>query len=465
MMAMSVTEPLLDHDVAVIGGGAAGVMTVIQLLRRAPAGLRVALLEPHAGLGEGIAYATRRPEHLLNVPAGKMSALADMPGDFVDYLRASATFDLPADLLARRYVPRMHFAAYLRDRLARAQAASPARLTVLAAHVDALAPAAGGGFALQLRDRQSLAAGQVVLAVGNALRPLPLRGASSLPESARLEAWDTEAVARVPAGATLCIVGSGLSMVDSAITLARHDHAAPVHVVSRHGLMPLPHAEVAPFEFDPTPLLALRLRPRMRALRGIAATADAQGVPWQAVMERLRPLGQALWQSLDAADQRRFLRHVVRYWDVHRHRIDAGIHAALQAMRQAGQLRLHRARLDAAWPLGACLRVEARGHDGAPLRLDVQRLLNATGVEMRVQAMGNRLLQQLLGDGLAVPGPHGIGIDSDADGRVIDAAGRAWPALHVIGSLRIGRLWESLAIPELRAQAADVAGAVLARRA
>ena len=461
MAAMSVSEPLLDHDVAVIGGGAAGVMTVIQLLRRAPAGLRVALLEPHAGLGEGIAYATRQPEHLLNVPAGKMSALADAPEDFVAYLRDSGGSDLSADVLARRYVPRMHFAAYLRDRLARAQAASAASLAVVPVHVDALSPVGTTGFRLQLRDGQSLVAGQVVLAVGNALRPLPLRGASSLPEASRLEAWDTAAVARIPAGATLCIVGSGLSMVDSAITLARREHAATVHVVSRHGLMPLPHAEVAPFEFDPAPLLALRLRPRMRALRRIVADANARGVPWQAVMERLRPLGQALWQSLDDADQRRFLRHVVRYWDVHRHRIDAGVHAALQAMRRAGQLRLHRARLDAAWPLGACLRIEARDHAGEPLRLDVQRLLNATGVEMRVQAMRNPLLQQLLGDGLAVPGPHGIGIDSDPAGRIVDAQGRPCPSLHVIGSLRIGRLWESLAIPELRGQAADIASALL----
>ena len=152
MAAMSVSEPLLDHDVAVIGGGAAGVMTVIQLLRRAPAGLRVALLEPHAGLGEGIAYATRQPEHLLNVPADKMSALADAPEDFVAYLRDSGGSDLSADVLARRYVPRMHFAAYLRDRLARARAASAASLAVVPVHVDALSPVGTPGFRLQLRS-------------------------------------------------------------------------------------------------------------------------------------------------------------------------------------------------------------------------------------------------------------------------------------------------------------------------
>ena len=40
---------------------------------------------------------------------------------------------------------------------------------------------------------------------------------------------------------------------------------------------------------------------------------------------------------------------------------------------------------------------------------------------------------------------------------LIDADGRPQPTLRVLGSLRIGRLWESLAIPELRGQAAQAA--------
>ncbi|MCF5943776.1 pyridine nucleotide-disulfide oxidoreductase, partial [Xanthomonas perforans] len=88
-------------------------------------------------------------------------------------------------------------------------------------------------------------------------------------------------------------------------------------------------------------------------------------------------------------------------------------------------------------------------------------LVNATGVEMRVQAMRNRLLQQLLGQGIAVAGPHGIGVDTTADGSLIDADGRTQPQLRVIGSLRIGTLWESLAVPELREQAAAIARDVL----
>lgn len=438
-------------------------MLAIQLLHRAPAGYRIALFEPKSPLADGVAYATRRPEHLLNVPAGKMSAFPDQPTDFVDYLRDSGISALPADALSKRYMPRMHYGAYLRDRLAAASAASAGHLALFQEAVDALQPNRGG-YRLQTHSGASAEAGQVVLAVGNALRPLPVRGAATLAPAQRLEAWDTQAIAEVPAEAAVAIIGSGLSMVDSAITLASGDHRGPIHVLSRHGLMPQPHAETAPFEFDAEALLAMPLRARMRALRQRVAEAAAQGQPWQAVMECLRPLGQALWLSLDEADQRRFLRHVARQWDVHRHRIDPQVHAQLEAMRRSGQLQLQRARLDAAWMAGACVRIEARQHEGAPLQLEVQRVINATGVEMRVQAMRNPLLQQLLGEGLAAAGPHGIGIDSDAAGHVLNAAGQAAPRLWVIGSLRIGRLWESLAIPELRVQAQAIAEAIAASR-
>lgn len=434
-------------------------MLAIQLLRRAPAGYRIALFEPKAALADGVAYATRRAEHLLNVPAGKMSAFPDQPGDFVDYLRDNRVSELPAAELSKHYMPRTHYGAYLRDRLATARAASAGRLEIFQDAVDALQPT-GAGFRVQARNGAGIEAGQVVLAVGNALRPLPVRGAATLAPAQRLEAWDTQAIAEVPVEAAVAIIGSGLSMVDSAITLASRGHRGPIHVLSRHGLMPQPHAETGPYQFDAEALLAMPLRARTRALRQHVAEATAQGWPWQAVMERLRPLGQALWLSLDEADQRRFLRHVARQWDVHRHRIDPQVHAQLAAMRHAGQLQLHRARLDAAWMAGACVRIEARQHDGAALPLEVQRVINATGVEMRVQAMRNPLLQELLGEGLAAAGAHGIGIGSDAAGHVLNADGQANPRLWVIGSLRIGSLWESLAIPELRVQAQAIAEAV-----
>ena len=71
-------------DIAIIGGGASGTLAAIQCLRRAASPLRIVLFEPGGRPGRGVAYSTERPEHLLNVPSGRMSAFADRPDDFLD---------------------------------------------------------------------------------------------------------------------------------------------------------------------------------------------------------------------------------------------------------------------------------------------------------------------------------------------------------------------------------------------
>lgn len=445
-------------DLAIIGGGAAGTMAALQALRHASGPLRIGLFEPASTLGEGIAYATPLPEHLLNVPAGRMSALPDQPSDFVDYLQQrNACPQDDAASLSQRFVSRCHYAGYLRQRLAEAVEASDARLRVVQQAVLALRRDAQGVASLELQDGTRVAAGQVVLACGNNVRPMPLPGADALPAERVAEAWDYDGVRLLAGDHALGIIGSGLSMVDSVLALFAAGQRGVIHVFSRHGLMPLPHAHGAAADFDPQPLLSMPLRARMRTLRAHVRDAQARGVPWQSVMERIRPLGKALWQSLDLADQRRFLRHVVRHWDVHRHRIDAGVHAQLQAAIAEGRLQLHRARLQGVVEDGDGLKLSTLAH-GSPGHWPLAALVNATGVETRSDRLRNPLLRQLLAEGLAAPGPHGLGLASEADGdRLQDAEGAAHADIAVLGSLRIGTLWESIAVPELRQQAEHAA--------
>lgn len=455
---MTVTAPPRQHDLAIIGGGAAGVLVALNALHAATGPLRVVLFEPASALAEGIAYATPWPEHLLNVPAGKMSALPAQPADFLAYLIDVQAFPtLSPEVLAAEYVPRHHYAAYLRARLQQAAAESAATLEVVAQPVLALHPEAAG-VQLQLDDGTAWSARRVVLACGNSMRPLPVPGAEALSPAQAVEAWDYDGV-RVLAGEhDVAIIGAGLSMADSALALVQAGHRGRIHVLSRHALLPLPHAHGAVAEFDPQPLLAMSLRQRLHALRAHARDAAAQGIPWQAVMDRIRPMGQALWRSLDAADQRRFLRHGARYWDVHRHRIAESVHAQVSALERSGQLQRHRARLDTLLVQGGMLQIHAHHRDRALPPLHVTAVINATGVETRADAMRNPLVQHLLAQGHARPGPHGLGVDTTAEaGQLIDANGQPQPAIHVVGSLRIGTLWESLAIPELRVQAQQAA--------
>lgn len=461
MTAMTTQSTLRDFHIAIIGGGAGGVLTALHVLHQARAGVRIALIEPAERLAQGVAYATTHGEHLLNVPARRMSAFHDRPDDFVDYL-VSLGDEAARSELALSYAERRRYGDYLRERLDRARATTPAHFEVLQDRVVSL-DREDRGLRLALHSGHALHCAGVVLAVGNAPKPLPARGASSLPPKSVLEAWDFDAIKDIHGDAVVCIAGSGLSMVDTVLSLVANGHRGRIHVLSRHALLPLPHSAHAIAEFNPETLLGQNLRQRMRTLRDAARQTIAQGLPWQAAMESTRPLVQALWCTLSHDDQRRFLRHVVRYWDVHRHRIAAQVHAQVAALQASGQLQLHRGRLETVAHEGGRIRISVLMRDRRALQLDVDRVVNATGVEMRAQWMRNALVSDLLGKGHARPGPHGIGLDTTSDGGLVDAEGKPLPGVIVVGSLRIGRLWESIAVPELRGQAESAVRQLLDR--
>lgn len=446
------------YDIAIVGGGAAGTLAAIHLLRHAGTPLRIALFEPGPRPGEGVAYATTRDEHLLNVPSGRMSALPDHADDFVEWLSSRPGHaGTGREALARTYAPRREYAAYLGERLQRAREAATAVLEVLPLRIGSL-QREGGGWILVAGGTRTRAT-RVLLATGNAPRPLPLRGSGALAQPRLVEAWDHAGVAAIGAEADVCIVGTGLSMVDVLLTLSANGHRGNIHLLSRHALLPLAHAPVHQVDeqLDVDALHPLGVRARLRSLRRQARDAATRGLPWQAVMERLRPHVAALWQSLTLDEQRRFLRHAARHWDSHRHRVAPAVHARLQELRDSGRLQVHRARLDMAVAGQRCVQLTAHTGDRRTVVLDIDHVVNATGVELRVQAMRSPLLVQLLGDGHARPGAHGIGVDTDPEGRLRDADGRAQDHLRAIGSLRIGEAWESIAVPELRLQAEAVA--------
>lgn len=453
---------LIEFDIVIIGGGTSGVLVALHTLRQATRPVRIGLIEPSPVLAQGIAYATRHPEHLLNVPTRGMSAFADAPEDFLDYLMQRHDCGT-RDAVAVDFAMRSHYGAYLQERLGQACSESVAALEVVRDQVTACEPD-NDGVRLTLASGVQCRARGAVLAIGNQQRPLPARGAESLSADLLVDAWNYDAVKAIGVDAEVGIVGSGLSMVDAVLSLATNGHRGSIHVLSRHALLPQSHdPSNARAEYADERLPELSLRQRVRFLRTTVRQLTAQGIPWQAVMERIRPHGQTLWRSLSMRDQRRFLRHVVRYWDVHRHRIAQPVHARLQALIASGQLRMHHGRADrvSALPDGR-IRLEAVRADGSRFQLELDVLVNAVGLEIQARQMHNPLLIDLLGKGKAVPGPHGIGIDTEEDGHVVAADGQPL-TLYTLGSLRVGRLWESIAVPELRVQAHTVAKRMLAR--
>lgn len=450
---MSQPGAMHPAEVAIIGGGASGALTAWHLVQGGFDG-RIVIVEPRSQLGLGVAYSTPYDEHLLNVTTGRLGIDARTPGDFVDWLRASGRAEDAA--IGDRFVPRRWFGDYLAARVL-------PLLRERIVHVQEQAMAFTPGN-ITLASGARLRAEVCVLATGNQPRILPVAVPPAL--SARVhEAWDYPAIRALPVDADVCVVGTGLSMVDVLLTLHANGHRGRVLALSRHALLPLSHGSAGVREIDLDALLALPLRGRMRRLRTAAGVAARDGVPWQWLMQGLRPHGVALWQTLSDRDRACFLRHAARHWDVHRHRIAPQAAQIVQSWLRDGRLQLIPARLQSIEGDGARIAVRHGGSaDALPQRVLVDRIVNATGIALRLADSGNPLLESLHASGRARPGPHALGIDVDADGAVIDATGLVRGDLYAIGSLRIGVEWESVAIPELRAQAARITERIVTMR-
>ena len=439
-------------DVAIIGGGAAGVLAAIHLLRASDARIRLCIVEPRALAGDGAAYSTRDPAHLLNVPAGGMSAFGDDPAHFVRHLQSadSTPLDDGGDI-ARWYVPRLGYGDYLRATLS--GFAAPESVHVRDTAVDV---SGSGPYAIRLASGRTLQAAAVVFAIGNLPRSVAATR-SCATASAIDNAWDYEAIATIPPDADICIIGAGLSMADAAVSLAGRGHRGRITVLSRHGLMPLVHADGRGPPADVDDLLGRGVREQLHAIRARARSDMRDGNPWQWTMDGLRPHGQRLWQGLDDAERRRFLRHVQCYWDIHRHRIAPDVATRIDAMHASGQLAVHAGRIESidSDPRGFDVAWRPRG-TATTEHLHVQRVIACVGIETRLQYMRSRLMTALAARGTVAPDPHSLGLQVDDAGALVAADGTTQPRLLSIGSARIGHDWEATAIPELRAQAAAI---------
>jgi hypothetical protein len=169
-------------------------------------------------------------------------------------------------------------------------------------------------------------------------------------------------------------VGTGLTMIDQVLTLERRGHRGRILAVSRRGLLPCGHSTPRPAPVDPRLPPDADLRGLVRAVHACAAGVTAAGGDWQAVIDGLRPLTQALWHGLGPVDRRRFLRHVAPYWSVLRHRMAPEVAARVARLRQAGRLEVIAGRI---------LGLEAAESRGAAFEAVVEHVAGPRAAEGR----------------------------------------------------------------------------------
>jgi uncharacterized NAD(P)/FAD-binding protein YdhS len=422
-----------EFDAAIIGDGFCGLMTAAQLVRSGRS-LKIAVVgkSPSKNWGPGLAYGRCHPQHLLNVPAGKMSAYPDAPDHFLRWLTTNIgahilkSFESAERPLAQAFVLRCLYGDYLRDIakeiLPDVTYLESGELSVtFTRDVFSVSCKAGDFFSKNL-----------ILATGV---PAPVMTEQ---DPKLTDPWDIDFSVFRNSEKPVVILGTGLTMIDVVSSLAAHDFRGEIIAISRRGLLPLVHAapvdaaKLEAFAKDFLPLTGTLAR-KIRAFRKNAGLCVKNNISWQAYIDYIRPRIPELWRGLTPQEQKKFLARIFPYWNIHRHRQPQTTDALLNRLIKSGQLEIRR---------------------GAAKIPEASHIFNCRGPDYSLQS--DSFLQKLLADGLLQINPNGIGVLVDES---FAAAGKAKGKLLVLGGLTSGVFLEATAVPELRAQCEKIAGA------
>ncbi|HWU54557.1 MAG TPA: FAD/NAD(P)-binding protein [Rhizomicrobium sp.] len=431
------------RTVAVVGGGFSGSLFALKLSTARP-DWKILLVEEALHPGRGLAYGACAPHHLLNVPVHRMEV--GLEPRFSDWLRQrpgllAEALDESRGTLADAYVSRQLFGDYVQQLTG--EALRRGDLHLVQSKAVAVAP---GSRRLHLADGRVIPVDDLVLATGHQSSSLPFK--AKLSRRVIGDPW-APGLNGIPSHATVLLVGSGLTMVDTILSLRAQGHTGILHAVARHGLLPRAHKDggVWPSFLDigASPVEALQ------AVRAAVRRAKGQGIPWQRVFDSIRPLVAALWHGWTIGQRAQFLRHLRTLWDVHRHRMAARIAATIDRLLAEGRLKITAGHILALDEHKDGLTLLLRPRGAKAYALDVDVVINCTGPRMDLRNSRHPFLQDLLARGLVRSDPLGLGLDTE-DSAVKDAAGTVSGWIYALGPLTRPAWWEIVAVPEINAQ-------------
>ena len=460
------TSPQGRPVVAILGGGLSGAATAFHLARALPAGeAEIVVVEPRATLGRGLAYSTEEPAHRINVPAAKMTLIGDDHTHFQAWLTAEGISLSPGTLTPRGdcFPERRVFGQYIGAHLAPLVASGAVR------HRRASAIAitsSGGRHGIELSDGTALDADLVVLAMTHPAPAVPwaLRGLTGSPRLVA-DPYDNARIGAIGLGDRVLIVGTGLTSADVGASLARRGFRGRITALSRHALRSrgpgvVGRASEADFSRAPERTAVGALR-RVRA--AIARDA-ARGESWHATLDRVREQGDAIWGALGTIERGRLVRHLRRFWDVHRFRVAPQVEAALAGLVADGRLEFQAARLVDAREEAEGVLVRYRPRGQTEVRAErFDTVVVSTGPDHADILRSNPAFRSLAEEGLLEADPLGLGLKVTGRCRTVARDGTASETLFVAGPLARGDVGELMGVPEVVRHAERLA-ALLAGR-
>lgn len=445
--------------ITIIGGGASGTLLAVNLIKHAgDEPLEINLVEKHGTIGRGVAYSTVEDVHLLNVPAAKMGAYPDDIEHFYRWLQENELEFAPGD-----FVPRKIYGSYLREVFNSTIDERATNVTINLLDDEAIDVVAYEDSALVLlRSGEVLPSNRVVLAFGNFLPPTPATETSEFTTAEKYfqNAWAHDIPERIKPGDKILAIGTGLTAVDNILSFYHRGHEGKITALSTHGWFPMVHQHAEPYpSFKDEIYDEKSIRRIFKAVRRHCRGAEN----WRGVIDSLRPITQDVWYGLPVAEKQKFMRKIRRVWDISRHRIPPKCNDILTDMRERGALDVRRGKLRDIRFDGTNFQVTFTDK-GERYTESFDAVINCTGSESNFARIEFPLVKNLIEKGDIEPDELFLGLKATPDGKIINNRNETSSVLSTLGTALKGVLWESTAMPEIRAQARKLALALLAER-
>jgi uncharacterized NAD(P)/FAD-binding protein YdhS len=455
-----------EFVIAVVGGAFSAICLAAHLHRLPGARARVLVFE-RGIVGNGVAFGTREPTHLLNGPAGNLSAFDDIPDDFVDFLsedpKAKEFLD-PNAPIKGQFVPRMLYARYLErviDRLSH-PSSSGSTVSFVNAEVHNIL-SMPDHLDVVLNDGMTVRADAAVLAIGH---PPPSSLATHIdPRFLIDDPWNATAIREIPSNIPVAIVGSGQTATDLVMEILSNGHRGCITLLSRRGRVALPYVPVKNAHAVERDRLPNRLLPLMRWVRSESLRVMDAGGDWRAVVNALRPHTQSIWHGFSLAEKRSFLEHLAPFWHIHRTRLPPQTAQRMAELLASGQVKVIAGRITGSesHETRTVLQIRPRGQNRT-VEMSVGAVVNCTGPSWEIQKRQPHLITNLLSSGTIRWDDVGCGISVTPDGVPMDNSGRPAQRLFALGPVCRGSLLEIIGIRDIRTQCATTATRLLSAK-
>lgn len=444
--------------VCIIGGGFSGVSTAMQLLKKNNK-ISITVINDNCIPPLGIAYSTSRKEHLLNVPAGKMSVFPDQPMHFSEWLKDNSLFQSNNEF---SFVPRLLYGKYLKD--AFSPFLTDNRLTLKNGKAISMEKRQHG-YSVKLENGDIVEADFIILAMGNYFPAAPKLKNNDLFKHRHYfnNPWDDSYLNDLDTNDPMLLIGTGLTMIDCMLSLYSQGHKGKIIAVSPRGYIPMPHVLTDLHYPDFYPEIKNKtLLETFKVVRKHLSLAEKKQIPWQSVIDRIRPHAKDIWQNFSLEDKQRFVSHVRHIWGLARHRLPVEVHKKMLALMHSGQLEILGGRLeniiikDDNFLATMNLRKQTKQKN-----ILVSRIINCTGPQLNYKELNDPLIVSLFEQNIISSNKLKMGIRALPDGSVIDNQAKVVPGVFAVGSMLRGDLWETTAVPELRVHAEIVASRII----